>query len=101
MYYTYILERIKNSRRHYVGRTRDLRKQPINSVVRGFAGDVMAFIKNKADAKAWQAANEKRVPRVGQAAPDFELGDISGAERIRLSDAVADKPVALVFGSFT
>jgi hypothetical protein len=61
----------------------------------------MATIKNKADAKAWQAAHEKNVPRVGQPAPDFELSDIEGTEIIRLSEAVVEKPVALVFGSFT
>ncbi len=61
----------------------------------------MAFIRNKAEANAWQAEQEKRVPRVGEAAPDFELQDIAGEQRIRLSDVVQEKPVALVFGSFT
>lgn len=61
----------------------------------------MAFIRNKAEAIAWQAEQEKRVPRVGEHAPDFELSDIAGTTHFRLSEAVAEKPVALVFGSFT
>ena len=43
---------------------------------------------------------------VGQSAPDFELPFLPGQDRgegetIRLSDRFANRPVALVFGSYT
>lgn len=40
-------------------------------------------------------------PRAGDLAPDFTLRDISGTDSITLSDFQGNKPVALVFGSFT
>ncbi len=39
-------------------------------------------------------------PKVGDAAPGFELRDLDGAT-VRLSDATARGPVVLVFGSFS
>jgi hypothetical protein len=39
--------------------------------------------------------------RVGDAAPDVVLGAIDGAPDVRLADLVGDKPLVLVFGSFT
>ena len=61
----------------------------------------MAFVKNRQDADAWQAKLEDHTPRVGEEAPDFELSDIRGEERVRLSTFEGKRPVALVFGSFT
>jgi AhpC/TSA family len=40
-------------------------------------------------------------PAVGDAAPDFELRTHDGREVIRLSEFGGDKPVVLIFGSFT
>ena len=40
-------------------------------------------------------------PRVGTLAPDFELAPPEGGETVRLSDFVDDRPVALIFGSYT
>ena len=40
-------------------------------------------------------------PNVGDLAPDFELMDVNGENPIRLSSFQGQKPVALVFGSFT
>jgi hypothetical protein len=51
--------------------------------------------------KAWQKKYDARAPRVSSLAPDFELTDVSGEHRVRLSDFQSRKPVALVFGSFT
>ena len=50
-------------------------------------------------------AQERNAPKLGDAAPDFELERLDSrgqrtGERRRLSDYY-DKPVALVFGSFT
>ena len=50
---------------------------------------------------AWQTKYDAQAPKVGDLAPDFELADTSGENGIRLSDFPGEKPVALVFGSFT
>ena len=57
-------------------------------------------IKSFAEAMVSQRRRERRVPRVGEAAPDFELADVSGENAIRLS-ALKGEYVGLVFGSFT
>jgi hypothetical protein len=58
-------------------------------------------IKNRIDARAWQKRYDARAPRVGDMAPDFELFDVSGENPVRLSGFRRQKPVALIFGSFT
>ena len=40
-------------------------------------------------------------PKVGEAAPDFCLKRLGSEERVRLSDFVGQRPVALAFGSYT
>jgi hypothetical protein len=60
-----------------------------------------ATIHDRKQARAWQLHYDAHAPRVGDLAPDFELGDVSGEHRVRLSSFRGDKPVALVFGSFT
>ena len=42
-----------------------------------------------------------QAPRAGDLAPDFTLSDISGTEAVTLSDFRGQKPVALIFGSYT
>ena len=61
----------------------------------------MAFIKNRADSHVWHVEHEANTPRAGEVAPDFELSDVRGESRVRLSGLAGRKPVALVFGSFT
>ena len=51
--------------------------------------------------KAWQKKFDAMAPRVGDQAPDFELTDVSGDKRVRLSEFQGRKPIALIFGSFT
>ena len=48
-----------------------------------------------------QLALDKKAPKAGDPAPDFTLWDIRGANSVSLSDFQGNKPVALVFGSFT
>jgi hypothetical protein len=43
----------------------------------------------------------EQAPKAGDLAPDFTLYDVSGTESVTLSDFRGNKPVALVFGSFT
>lgn len=49
----------------------------------------------------WQKHHDAQAPKVGDAAPDFELRDTTGQRSVRLSELRGDRPVALVFGSFT
>ncbi len=49
----------------------------------------------------WQKQYDPLAPKAGDVAPDFELYDSEGKNRIRLSDFRGKKPVALVFGSYT
>jgi len=53
------------------------------------------------DSRAWQKQYDPLAPKVGDLAPDFELRDVDGENPVRLSDLTGQKPVALVFGSFT
>jgi hypothetical protein len=50
---------------------------------------------------AWQTVSDRRSPKIGDLAPDFELRDPTGAATVRLSDFRGKRPVALVFGSYT
>ena len=50
---------------------------------------------------AWQLERDPLSPKVGDLAPDFELQDPEGVTRVRLSDFRGERPVALVFGSYT
>lgn len=58
-------------------------------------------IRNMKEAWSWQKKHDARAPRVGDMAPDFELSDVDGQNPTRLSSFRGDKPVALIFGSFT
>ena len=58
-------------------------------------------LKNRHEATTWQKKFDEQAPKVGDLAPDFELHDLSGDERVRLSDFRQQKSVALIFGSFT
>ena len=51
--------------------------------------------------RAWQQKYETAAPKVDDIAPDFELSDVNREHPVRLSDFRGQKPVALVFGSFT
>lgn len=53
---------------------------------------------------AKQIERELASVRQGQPAPDFSLARLEHGhqgERVRLSDCLADRPVALIFGSYT
>lgn len=61
----------------------------------------MTTITNRQEATIWQKKYDAAAPKVGDLAPDFELFDIQGENPVRLSDFKGNKPVALIFGSFT
>ena len=58
-------------------------------------------IKNRRQGKAWQKRYDKVAPKVGDIAPDFELRDVAGQNPVRLSEFRGERPVGLIFGSFT
>ncbi len=56
---------------------------------------------NRDDARAWHERYDPLAPKAGDRAPDFELRDANGENPVRLSHFRGQKPVALVFGSYT
>ena len=60
-----------------------------------------ATIKNRNEGTTWQKKYDANAPKVGDLAPDFELRDSDGENPVRISDFRGQKPVALIFGSFT
>lgn len=56
---------------------------------------------NMSEEFSWQAYYDKLAPKEREPAPDFELFDTAGKGSVRLSQFRGDKPVALIFGSFT
>jgi peroxiredoxin len=57
--------------------------------------------KNFVEAKRWFDQYDPLAPKAGDEAPDFELCDTNGENPVRLSSFRGERPVALVFGSFT
>jgi hypothetical protein len=69
-------------------------------------GGMMAFVgamppERRTAMMQFLAEREALAPAVGADAPDFELPQLGGAERVRLSQFRGRKPVALIFGSYT
>ena len=58
-------------------------------------------LKDRSDATTWQKKYDPLAPKVGDLAPDFELRDVNGTNPVRLASFRGQKPVALIFGSFT
>ena len=58
-------------------------------------------IRYRKESKAWQKRYDALAPKAGDIAPDFELRDVNGENPVRLSDFQGQKPVALIFGSYT
>ena len=61
----------------------------------------MFNIRARKKAKAWQERFDALAPKPGDVAPDFELRDVNGENPVRLSAFRGQRPVALVFGSYT
>ena len=62
---------------------------------------VAKTFKNREEAMGWLDRADPQAPKVADVAPDFELRDVKGENPVRLSDFQGEKPVALVFGSYT
>ena len=63
--------------------------------------DAKFIINFRVKAMKQQKALNAEAPKAGDLAPDFTLSDISGTESVTLSDFRDNKPVALIFGSYT
>ena len=58
-------------------------------------------IHSRDEGLAWHQKYDPQAPKAGDVAPDFCLRDVRGENPLGLSDFRGQKPVALVFGSFT
>lgn len=70
-------------------------------VFAGFDVNYKAISWRHKEVSVWQKDNNPNVPKIGDMAPDFELSDYTGKTTVRLSDYRGEKPVVLLFGSFT
>ncbi len=62
---------------------------------------MIKMIKYRKKHRDWQKHFNAHAPKQGDAAPDFQLFDVSGKHPVRLSEFKGKKPVVLVFGSYT
>lgn len=60
-----------------------------------------SMIAARKEALARQKQLDTQAPKAGDPAPDFELSDSDGQNPVRLSSFRGQKPVALLFGSYT
>lgn len=58
-------------------------------------------IRSRRQFRALQERLDATAPKAGDIAPDFELRDANGENPVRLSAFRGQKPLALIFGSFT
>ena len=58
-------------------------------------------VRDDRDGYALIMARKDNHPKIGEAAPDFELDLYDGGGRVRLSSFRGDRPVVLIFGSLT
>ena len=63
--------------------------------------DLRFIFKYRSKVMKKQRELNKKAPKAGDLAPDFTLTDVSGTRSVTLSEFQRNKPVALVFGSFT
>jgi len=70
-------------------------------VITGYDVIYKAIYWRNKEVTVWQQENNPNVPKVGEMAPDFELTDNTGKKSVRLSDFRGERPVVLLFGSFT
>jgi len=62
---------------------------------------IISAVKGISEGRAWQKEFDGKAPKAGARAPDFELSDVNGENPIRLSHFFGQRPIVLVFGSFS
>lgn len=63
--------------------------------------DLVSLMDKRQREKRGQALQEEGGLDVGQKAPEFTLRRLDGEGTVKLSDYIGEKPVVLVFGSYT
>jgi peroxiredoxin len=71
------------------------------AILSELVGDAKFILQFRMKYTKLQKNLDRKAPKAGDMAPDFTLSDITGKESVRLSDFRGQKPVALVFGSYT
>ena len=71
------------------------------SVIAELANDAKFMISMRRSLMKRQIELNQAAPKAGDLAPDFKLYDISGEDSVTLSDFRGEKPVVLLFGSYT
>ncbi len=62
---------------------------------------IIAAVKGISEGRAWQKEFDGKAPKAGARAPDFGLSDVNGENPIRVSQFFGQRPIVLVFGSFS
>jgi len=71
------------------------------TIISELVEDGISIFKIRKELMKRQKGLDQLAPRAGDMAPDFTLQNIAGTETITLSDYRGQKPVALIFVSFT
>jgi hypothetical protein len=71
------------------------------SVITELFDDAKFIINYRRSKMSQQKEIDRYAPKVGGQAPDFTLNSSCGTETVTLSDFRGEKPVVLIFGSFT
>lgn len=70
-------------------------------VIAELVSDAKFMISMRRSLMKRQIELDQSAPKAGDLAPDFMLYDISGENSVTLSDFRGEKPVVLLFGSYT
>lgn len=71
------------------------------TIISELANDGISILKIRKKLMKRQKGLDQLAPKAGDMAPDFTLQNIAGTEITTLSDSRGQKPVALIFGSYT
>ena len=71
------------------------------TIISELVNDGISIVKIRKKLMKRQKGLDHLAPKAGDMAPDFTLQNIAGTEAITLSDFRGQKPVALIFGSYT
>ena len=71
------------------------------TIISELVNDGISILKIRKKLMKRQKGLDHLAPKAGDMAPDFTLHNIAGTETTTLSDFRGQKPVALIFGSYT
>lgn len=71
------------------------------TIISELVNDGISILKIRKKLMKRQKGLDQLAPKAGDMAPDFTLQNIAGTETITLSNFRGQKPVALIFGSYT